>query len=443
MPSAPTIAASPTVIPGLAPPWWLSPAAMFALVIGSTMLAAASQSDNAFRLYGTPKFIAPVHVVLAGLAIVAFVIGGRLAAATARHAPANCPDQLPLAERWFWIATSLTLFGYLVWLGVGWKNGFTLGTLRDFLTTDDPLLAEEIRDEIFLSLKGITTCTQFGVAAVPLGMVLWLSGVRRVFWPLVGLFALALARALVFSERLALIELAVPAAIVVVRLVLIGAAWPPLVTRAIKFAPLGGAFMLLLFFGAFEYFRSWRYYEDKFDSYAEFTLWRITGYYTTAHNNGAMALATQPTYPLPYSTLRMLWSIPGLDQTPLGYRQLTGVDPARRHERMLERYGTPELNNEGGLFQPALDFGLPGSLLFWLGCGFVASRLYASYLRGNLTGLTMYPLVFLATLETPRLLYLCYTRSLPAIVLLIVVALLTRRAESRAVCGQSFVWATS
>src|SRR5205085_8950975 len=106
----------------------------------------------------------------------------------------------------------------------------------------------------------------------------------------------------------------------------------PLARRALAIAPFAGVLALLLFFGTFEYFRSWRYYKGDFDSYAAFTLWRVTGYYTTAHNNSAMALETQPRYPLPYATLRQLWTIPGLANTPLGYRKLTGVDPIERHE---------------------------------------------------------------------------------------------------------------
>jgi hypothetical protein len=426
----------------LAPPWWLGPTALFALVVGGTMLAAASQSDNAFRLYGTPKFITFFHVLLAGLVIVAFAVGGRLAAVTGRQPDDRLSVQLPLVERSFWMATALSLFGYAIWLAVGLKNGFTLGTLREFLTTDDPLLAVQIRDDIFTSLRGITTCTQFGVAAVPLGMVLYLHGFQRVLWPLLVLLSLAGARALLFSERLALIELVVPALIVFCRLRLLGRIWPPLFRRGIQLAPVLGITALFLFFGGLEYFRSWRYYQSQFDSYAEFTVWRITGYYTTAHNNGAMALSTQQPYPLPYSTLRSLWSIPGLEDTSFGYQQLTGVDPERRHEAMLERYGTAELNNEGGLFQPALDYGLAGLFVFWCGCGFVAARLYAGYLGGTLIGLTMYPLIFLAILETPRLLYLCYTRSLPAVVALLVIAWFAARHAPRTVPRPSLALAT-
>jgi hypothetical protein len=175
---------------------------------------------------------------------------------------------------------------------------------------------------------------------------------------------------------------------------------------------------MLLFFGSFEYFRSWRYYQREFDSYAEFTVWRVSGYYTTAHNNGVMALETQDPLPLPYNTLRHLWWFPYLSKTPLGYEKLTGVDPYASTQLMLERYGTPELNNEGGLWQPALDYGVAGFFVFWFLYGAVGGRLYRSYLSGRLAGVLIYPFIFLSILEIPRYLYLTHPRSFLPLVLL-------------------------
>lgn len=410
--------------------WWLGPACLFALVIGSTMLAAAVQSDAAFRLYGAPKFITMNHVLLSGAIIFSFAIGRRLAAVTGRVPGCTPPAADSAALICFWGATALTLLGYGVWLAIGVKNGFTLGTLRELLTIDDPLQAESIRKEMFVSVKGVTTCTQFAVAAVPLGLWLFFHGRRRLIWPLGLLFLMAAARALVFSERLALIELAVPAIIVTLRMQVLSRALRPAWQWGLRLAPLLGVMFLVAFFGSFEYFRSWRHYQHEFNSYAEFTLWRFSGYYTTAHNNSAMALETQRPFPIPYATLAQFWSIPGLSKSSFGYPQLAGFDPLERHLKMLEQIGTPELNNEGGLFQPALDFGIAGMLLFWMGSGFVAGRIYRAYQVGTLAGVTLYPLVFLAILETPRFLYLCYPRSLPALVTLLFVAWLSSRTAS-------------
>ena len=185
--------------------------------------------------------------------------------------------------------------------------------------------------------------------------------------------------------------------------------------------------MLLLFFGGAEYFRSWQYYQDEFDSIAEFTLWRFGGYYTTAHNNGAMAMETQAPLPLPYWTFRSLWEFPGISDSSISYQALTGIDVDQARVVMLERYGAPELNNEGGLFMPLIDFGMIGFSIFWFGFGFVAGGLYRGFLAGTLAGLTLYPVVFVAILEIPRLLYLSYTRTFPALVALLVVIWLTRR----------------
>jgi hypothetical protein len=138
----------------------------------------------------------------------------------------------------------------------------------------------------------------------------------------------------------------------------------------------------------------------------------------------------------------MFWRVPGLSKTPLGYANITGIDPEVRHRAMLERYGTPELNNEGGLFQPALDYGLAGYAVFWCLCGFVSGRLYRSFLVGTLAGVMLYPLVFLAILETPRFLYLSYTRALPALLAFAVVVVLTHRAPHRSI-GRSPLPATA
>lgn len=418
--------------------WWLDPAWLFAGVIGLTMFAAYLQSKEAFELYGTPKFISTDHLLLALLAIAVFWFGSFLA-----HRTGTIPrtDALPAESmdtfvvRCFWLSATLTFLGYAVWFAVGLKNGFRPGMLGEFLFTDDPLVGMELRDNYFPTVPGITTNTQFGCAAVLLGTWLYFRGHKRVFWPTVILILMAAGRALMFSERLALIELALPGFIALLRMRVLGRPVRPLMRWSLQLAPIVGLATLVVFFGSFEYFRSWRYYQNDFDSYAEFTLWRVGGYYTTAHNNGAMALETHEQRPLPFSTLRQLWEFPGVNRSPLSYRQLTGIDHAYHYERMLELYGTPELNNEGGLFQPALDFGIAGYVLFWLVAGFVGGRLYRSFLVGTLTGLTLYPLCFLAILEVPRILYLATPRSLPTLVMLLGVIAFTslRSAQQRVI----------
>src|SRR5262245_58201388 len=96
--------------------WWLAPGALFCLVIGSTMLAAALQSDSAFQLYGTPKYLELKHVLLAAGAIAAFGIGSRLAAVTGPMLKFTSTSLDRKIRPWFWVSFGLTLFGYAAWL---------------------------------------------------------------------------------------------------------------------------------------------------------------------------------------------------------------------------------------------------------------------------------------------------------------------------------------
>jgi hypothetical protein len=408
--------------------WWLHPGWLFAAVVGGTMGAAYAQTDAAYALLDTPKYINLDHVALAAAAILAFALGQQVAETTGR-VPAKTPVGVNRVVRvWFWLTTCLALFGYLAWLASGVSNGFSLATMSDLLTVDEPGFADQIKTEMFATIKGVTTWTQCALAAVPLGLwLLFVHGERVVVWPIGSLGLLATVRAFVLSERLALIELVVMGAVPLLRFCVLGCRVNPLTRLGLQLAPLLGVAALLLTFGTFEYFRSWRHYQHEYDSLASFTVMRVTAYYTTAHNNGAMAIETQRPYPLPYSTIYRLWSIPGLDRTAFGYEKLTGVNPKQQYEQMLERHGNPEFNNEGGLFQPALDFGWPGYLAFWFGAGFVAGRLYRHYLVGTLIGSALFPLMVLAILETPRLLYLANIRCIPALVALLATLWLAHR----------------
>jgi hypothetical protein len=406
---------------------------LFCLVIGATMGAAAWQSDTAFRLYGTPKFIGAKHLLLAVGVMIAFGVGSRLATVTGKRSKVT-PAAVAIDGRiqiWFWISFALTTFGYAAWLAVGVKNGFSIAVLRELLTTDDPLFAENLHKDMFNTIQGVTTCTQFGVAAVPMGVWLFFRGQRNVIGAIASMFGLAMVRAIVFSERLAVIELLVPATIVTLRMQFLGHRCSRSRRWLFELAPVAGVIALVLFFGAFEYFRSWRYYRYEFDSYPQFVVWRVAGYYTTAHNNSAMALETRPLYPVPFTTVQSLWTLVGMANQSLRYQNLTGVDPDTRHQTMLEQFGTPELNNEGGLFQPALDYGVAGMLVFWFACGFAAARGYRSFLTGNFAGIMLYSLLFLSILETPRFLYLTYTRSLPPLAMLVLVSVVAVYGKKR------------
>jgi hypothetical protein len=401
--------------------WWLIPEWPLLLLGGGTMLAAYWQSERIYSLYNTAKYIQGSDVLLIAASIAAFALGRRLAAATDSTEPTQSIAADHIIANWFYLTTFLTAVGYAVWLGVGVRNGFRPGNLWELLVTDDPGVAMWLREELFPTIPGITTCTEFGVPAAILGSCLYFRGHRGVALPVLMILGMATIRSLFFSERTAIIVLAIPLFVLWLRMRVLGRRISTTWRWGLQLAPLLSVIILVLTFGGYEYFRSWRWYRQDFNSYAEFTAWRLSGYFTTAHNNGAMTLRVGRPREMPSYTLMPFWEFPLVKDSPFSYKSLTGIDPAEQYERMLENYGTLELVNRGGMFQPALDFGFATSLLFWCFYGFLAGRLYSSFMAGTLAGLTIFPLLYFTILEAPLELYLCYPRMLPPFVTLIAV----------------------
>ncbi|QDV24717.1 O-antigen polymerase [Aureliella helgolandensis] len=401
--------------------WWLRPSWLYFLAVGGTLLVAYLQREHDYVLYGTPKYFDFNHLLLGLGAVAVFLLGCQLGHATGKTSSGLNPTSDPVLKRCFWGLFSLSCFGYMVWLAIGIGRGFSLAMLPDLLFGEDVQVDATIREAYFGTIPGITTCSQFSLAAVPIGMWLYLRGHQHLLWPLTALLGIAFARAILLGERLAFIEILLPMCILYFQQKVVGRQYSPPVHSFLQALPILAVLGLLSFFAISESFRSWKYYEDEFDSIAEFTLWRVGGYYTAAHNNGVMASRLNVQLPLPYSTFYSLWNFPGVADSPISYSKLTGVDPDRVFEDLLHNYATPELNNGGGVFQPLLDFGTAGFLVFWTFCGFASGRLYRGFTANTIAGICFYPLVVIAILETPRLLYFSSTRTFPGIVALLAV----------------------
>lgn len=398
--------------------WWLHPVPLFGGSVVLTLLVAVFFSERSFELYGTPKYLEIWHLGIGFASWGAFSLGVGLALTTGKSFPPQGREIDGLLVSWFWGAYALTLAGYLLWLIVGLKNGFSLGMLLEFLRGADETLADALKHDVFVTVPGVTTSTQFGLAAMLLGTRLYCRGKTSLKYPLGSLIFLAAARALIYSERLALIELVVPAVVLALRLKVLERPLPADWRVGIIWLPLVAVPLVAVLFGGFEYFRSWQYYKESFSSLPEFTIWRLLGYYTTAHNNGAMSLALREPWPLPYATLSWIWEFPLIESSSFSYEHLSGVNPAEIHTFTLERYGNEELNNDGGLFTPIRDFGWAGFGFFWIVFGFLVGKAYRGYRGGTLAGCLFYPIFFLAILELPRVQYFTTTRTFPAIVFL-------------------------
>jgi hypothetical protein len=218
---------------------------------------------------------------------------------------------------------------------------------------------------------------------------------------------LALFRVYVWGERTALVEIVMPAVALVT-------VWGirskrQSVHRVVKFAPFIGLALLVLFFGATEFFRSWSFYKSLGTPFWEFVLTRLMTYYYTALNNGAgmLAILDWPTWQFE-NVLGWLHKFPFFIGE--GFRYLIAAAPQRD---FLESYGDPEFNNVSGIFVVFHDIGLPLGFLYAAAWGAALGFWYRQMVRGEGLGSLMYPACYLSLLEIFRFLYFGNQRAFP------------------------------
>jgi hypothetical protein len=288
----------------------------------------------------------------------------------------------------------------------------------------------EIRDTIG-TIPGVTTLVQAQVVYVTLLAVRWLYLPQARPSPaeklaLIVIFMLSLLRNLIWSERIAMIEVVVPLAILFLR----RPRWPTLTALA----PLFGFVALFCFFAVFEYFRSWlAYYQFRYDSFIVFILARLSGYYITALDNGAGLVGEWGGLAAPLNTADWFWRFPWeIGQTYLA--RVFGIDLVD-HATWLYWNASPEFNNTSGIYMPFVDYGAGGGVAFWFLFGMLTGALFRGFAAGRLAGLLIYPSWFIGLLELPRILYLCEARYFPVLMIalgLVFLASVVVAGEARA-----------
>jgi len=198
--------------------WWLHPSWAFGLLNGITLLAALLLSNEAFQMYGTPKYVNLDFFLLGLLGIAAFVAGQLLAKNTGLI-PSRCP---------------LTA-------GSGWSRGFMersdcplsatqSGSAEDYCGPVVRTLASiwnvgdqsetDVRGELFPDDPWSYYAHTVRYGSCHIGITLAVGGRCRQNAPRVliaALIGLAVIRMLLVSERLAVIELVIPAVVLGLR----------------------------------------------------------------------------------------------------------------------------------------------------------------------------------------------------------------------------------
>lgn len=427
--------------------WWCHPAFALACPAVLVSIAAYTTPAESYSLYWkTGKFFDSTCLLVALGCIAAFTIGALFGQARRSSDPETASADWLHGIPWRPVATVfnvsfvLCVLGYLFWAAVAIKNGINLGLVMDALMGRDGAVYV-LREQYLTTVAGVTTLTQFGIATVVLGPALAVvAGWRKVRWQLAIVLFLALMRAILHSERLALIELAVPLIVSWLLLRKPSRNHEGLWRNTIRLAPVAGGGVLFLVFSAFEYSRSWLgFYSTQESSFWRFAALRLLGYYSTALNNGALMWKSL-TEPLgaPYFTFAFAWKFPLVNEVVRSVFPALSFSEAGYMD-LLDSSANPEFNNPGGLFLPVVDFGIAGALLYWAVCGAVCGYLYKEARKRTAAGIFLYPAVFTSLIEVSRVLYWADGRFFPPMFLLVVsVLFLFREPLNRHVTAAVF-----
>lgn len=406
--------------------WWFHPAV--ALGVPGLLIAWSAYVIPA-EAYGhywkSAKHFDDSMFRLTLLSILAFCAAAWLAGirrvprSIAAHA--NWAENIPWDRVRFVFSVSyyLCLFGYIVWVIAAARSGVTIGMVVGAFTGKAGA-TYQIR-ETLVRISGVTTMTQFGISAIVLGIPLGrVQGWSTVRWRLIIILVLAVFRAVLNSERLAFIELAVPMTISYLGVRNFGPRPNSRGRLLLRIAPLLSGALLFFVFSAFEYSRSWiSFYSTQESSFWRFAGIRLVGYYATALNNGALVLKSLGA-PLsaPLFTLSFAWKFPIFNS--LTFQIFPNVRlGADTFTNILSSGANPEFNNPSGLFLPFMDFGTGGALLYWLIAGAICGFLYGEFVSGKSAGLFIYPTLFTSLIEATRILYWSDGRFFPPIFLLV------------------------
>src|SRR5258708_1743665 len=236
--------------------WWLNPAYVAGIMGALLALAAFLIPESMYRTYWfTPKYFDATALRMV-LACVGMFTCGALAGGFRRLYGGQPPGNewgghVPWSffHRVFYACFYPSLFGYLSWDAAAISRGATLELALGVLHGDKG--ASIVMKEVYLgTISGITTLTQLAIVCLLLAVFI---GIRDGWWRVIPkcgiLLLLTVIRALLNSERLAVIELLLPAAVLFVGLAILECPHflRPLLNILPAPPPLGGPVLIVFF----------------------------------------------------------------------------------------------------------------------------------------------------------------------------------------------------
>jgi oligosaccharide repeat unit polymerase len=322
------------------------------------------------------------------------------------------------------VALVVSIAASVLWFSRGIARAGGIGPFFE-LWQREPL---RVKNEILATVPGVTTLMQLAVAAIPLAVVFGLHRRGSLIRGLIAVaIVLAAARAVFFSERLALVELVLP-------LVFLAAAPRRVSVPRVAVYALALLVAVMTFFAVTELRRTYAYTGDFSASRAST---RFFGYYLTSVNNGMVVVDEYPAATPLYSTGEFLWRFPvagdlRLEHLPavgtlsLRYVDAFGVDPERFWPQAFAAQGLDYefnvLTTPGYL---AADFGWAGLVAIFV-LGVLSGRIYR---RSETSPFhrALYGVWLVGLFELMRILYFTDTRVVPAYLVFLAAYAIVRR----------------
>jgi len=375
--------------------WWYFPMLLIYEMVPGTWFSTA---------FGEPKIFSSWGYAYSVFLLLLFAIGGVIGSRVLSDIPSSqtrsdrvLTHRLP---RWY-IRGGLmvSLFAYMIWFGFGIYRAGGIESLWA-LYLQNPFYVKFV---LLKTLPGITTLTQVAVVALPL--VLCCYKPRRFDWFMVGvILILAAVRSFLYSERLALLELAIPLVFIIALRQRF--TW----SRTVRF---GIAFlaMIITFFIISEAKRSFVYYGvTSLRDVAMVGFIRFWGYYLTSINNMFLIFEHFSLVAPFYNTFSFIWKFPLLKGV---YEALTGFSPINMPMILASSGLNPEFNTATTLGALVVDFGLLGAVLATFSLGGISGFLYGLSRRGGIW-LAFYSVWLVGLLEFMRIYFFFTTRLFPA-----------------------------
>lgn len=388
--------------------WWEDPARLVLMFIlplyGLLSLGLLGGQKSIARIY-----FDGFHAFAGALFLLVVMAAAWLATTEVqtRRGPPAPPVDVP--RRVLDVLFTLALFGNLVMMsGIIAHPALLLAFLHGQATAYDML--EQIG-----RVTGLSSFTQATAPFVALYFYVFRTsakGLNRYKVYMAVLAVLTLLRSFLFAERLALIEMAMPLALMVVRFRLRG--------RYARLLVLGPYAAIPLLFGLFianEYNRSWEaYYVNVYDNIFDFALERLGLYYSTSLNNGAGLLAV-----LGWGQGHPMFTFDWLMRFPvIGATFQPWFDSSDSFNLFLNSYADPEFNNPSGIFVHFYEWGWFG-LLDAAVLGWLLGRSYAGWRSGNGFWCCAHAVLYVSLMEIMRTPNLFSGRNFLPIVLPIIV----------------------